>query len=135
MEFCSGGDLFDRILKVGYFCELDAALIFKPIVEAINYLHSKNIVHRDVKLENFIFSDQNKYSCIKLIDFGVSKKLEKKQKSCNKKFVKMTTIIGTPEYMSPEIITGSYNDKCDVWSLGIILHLLLVGYFPFTGDT
>lgn len=60
MELCSGGDLLDKILQVGHFSELDASVIFKSMVESINYLHSKNIVHRDVKLENFLLFDRSK---------------------------------------------------------------------------
>jgi len=90
-------------LEVKNFSELDAKLIFKQMVQAVVYLHSKKIVHRDIKLENFLFFDQSQNSTIKLIDFGVSRLLEKLGKS---KFKKMVTLIGTPEYMSPELIKG-----------------------------
>lgn len=114
-------------------------------MKAINYCHSNKICHRDLKPENFLFLTKDKDSPVKVIDFGLSKifeedglvqskaKLEKKVKRKPKKVI-MKTRAGTPYYIAPEVLTGSYNETCDIWSAGVILYILLCGYPPFFGD-
>ena len=92
-------------------------------MEAINYLHTKNIVHRDIKPENILFT---KEGVLKIADFGTSKFFYKN---------KMTATHGTPYYIAPEVLDGSYDEKCDVWSVGVILYILLSGYPPFYGNS
>lgn len=72
-ELCQGGELFDRIVEKEYFCEAEAARLFRQILMALNYCHSINIVHRDLKPENFLFVDKTDASDLKIIDFGLSK--------------------------------------------------------------
>lgn len=91
-------------------------------MKAVNHCHSLKIAHRDIKPENILL-DEN--GSLKLIDFGLSKQVKKK---------KMTTIVGTPYYIAPEVLTGNYNVKCDIWSLGVIMYILLSGYLPFGGN-
>lgn len=76
MEYCSGGELLERITRQKKFSEDEAARIMKKIFSVINHMHSKGIVHRDLKLENILFLDKSPDSEIKLIDFGLSKKCE-----------------------------------------------------------
>ncbi|KRX01612.1 Protein kinase-like domain [Pseudocohnilembus persalinus] len=127
MEMCEGGELFDRILDKGNFSELEARQVFKQMIQAINYCHKAGIAHRDLKPENFLYLTKHDDSPIKLIDFGLSKNYDDKNK--------MTTKAGTPYYISPEVLQGNYDQSCDVWSSGVILYILLSGVPPFYGNT
>ena len=124
-ELCDGGELFSAISDRGYFTEFEASRIIKQLLETINYLHTINIVHRDIKPENIMFMANGKD--IKLIDFGTAIELPKRKK--------LTKLTGTSYYLAPEVISHNYDEKCDVWSCGIILHILLCGYPPFNGPT
>ena len=145
MEQCLGGTLLDRLLKMmeeedEMFSEKEAAIIFKQIITAISYCHNQGICHRDLKLENVLFLTSQEDSPIKIIDFGLSQCVEKKklvQIITGKNFgtMNMQSPVGTPHYVSPEVIKGKYNQKCDIWSAGVILFVMLGGYFPFDGNT
>lgn len=100
----------------------------KKIFSVINHMHSKGIVHRDLKLENILFLDKHPNSEIKLIDFGLSKK-------CENEAAELNTMVGTPLYVSPDVLKGKYDKTCDDWSAGVILYILLVGFPPFYGKT
>jgi calcium-dependent protein kinase len=107
---------------------------------AINYCHNQGIAHRDLKMENVLFLNEQKNSPIKIIDFGLSQCVEKKklvQIITGKNYgdMVMNAAVGTPHYISPEVLNGKYNQKCDIWSAGVILFILLGGYFPFDGNT
>lgn len=130
MEYCSGGELFDRIKGEGQFTENEAKNIFKQIMTAVHYCHSNKIVHRDLKPENFIYETPNKNSTLKIIDFGLSKMYVEPQSGS---YVVFHTIAGTPYYIAPEVLSGTYDISCDIWSCGVILYILLCGYPPFTG--
>ena len=134
IEYCEGGELLDRITKKQkegkLYTEKEAAIIFKQLIEAIEYIHEIGVIHRDLKPENILFSTKYENSPIKIIDFGISKNLSKLDP--NKK-IKLSSKVGTVYYMSPEIIKGSYTELCDVWACGIILYILLCGYPPFSG--
>ncbi|MCQ2821070.1 MAG: protein kinase [archaeon] len=128
MEECMGGEFFNRLSKrskeKNMYTEKEAAGIFRQILEAINYLHTHGVCHRDIKPENILFSTIEEDSAIKLIDFGLSKVAFNSGKE-------MTDSVGTLFYMAPEVISGKYNEKCDVWSCGIILYIMLTGVPPF----
>lgn len=106
MEFCEGGELFEHLISIGKFSEADAAAIIKQILSAIRHVHEKNIAHRDLKPENIIFekssSDSSNKINIKLIDFGLSKLLTIDNQV-------MMTKLGTPYYVSPEVLEGMYD--------------------------
>jgi tRNA A-37 threonylcarbamoyl transferase component Bud32 len=127
IEYCSGGELFDRIQKISTFSEKEAAKYIKQVLSALAYLHERDIVHRDLKAENLLFVDESPDANLKLIDFGVSCKHLKGSK-------KMKDTLGTPYYIAPEVILRNYDKKCDLWSCGVILYILLCGYPPFNGD-
>ena len=127
-EYCSGGELLERISSKEQFKESEAAGIFEKLLKAINHCHSKNIAHRDLKPENILYSSRDEHAEIKLIDFGLAKKSDRYLKTYQ-------TMVGTPYYIAPEVIDGNYTYSCDVWSLGIILHIMLSGYMPFSGST
>lgn len=99
------------------------------MLSSVKHLHGHGIVHRDLKPENFLMNDISETSEVKLIDFGLSKRFSKEEE-----VEKMHTVVGTPYYVAPEVLTGNYEIPCDVWSLGIMLFVLLCGYPPFEGD-
>jgi len=88
-------------------------------------LHKHGFIHRDLKPENIIFETKDPKSKIKVIDFGTSCSFEKGNKLKKK--------LGTPYYIAPEVLKRNYDEKCDVWSCGVIMYILLCGYPPFNG--
>lgn len=142
-ELCKGGELFDTIIENGYFTEKEAKKLFKCIIKALHYCHKIGICHRDIKPENFMFADKTDFESLKMIDFGLSKVIpsKKKEKENNTGYGRsrrkgrknMKTKAGTSYYVAPEVLLGEYNEKCDIWSAGVILYILLCGYPPFGG--
>jgi calcium-dependent protein kinase len=124
MECMEGGELFDRVIERKKFSEKDALAAAYQMTLAINYLHSHGVVHRDIKLENWLY-DQKGSDHLKLIDFGFSKVWEPN--------IKMKMSCGTLSYVAPEVLAKSYTQACDMWSLGVVLFILLGGYMPFSG--
>lgn len=126
MEIWTGGELFHEIEKRSKFNEKDTAIIIEQILEAMSYCHSKLIVHRDLKPENILIDSEN-INNLKVIDFGTSQKMTPG--------VKMNQTFGTSYYIAPEVLTTEYNEKCDVWSIGVIMYILLSGKPPFDGES
>jgi calcium-dependent protein kinase len=124
-EYCEGGELFDKIKEHNSsFSEKDAAKILKAVLQAVAYCHSMGVVHRDLKPENILL-EGNDFEHIKLIDFGTSTIINK-----NKKFNEK---LGTAYYIAPEVLSKNYDEKCDLWSVGVIMYILLTGEPPFNG--
>eukprot|EP00929_Paragymnodinium_shiwhaense_P001086 TRINITY_DN1012_c0_g3_i1.p1 TRINITY_DN1012_c0_g3~~TRINITY_DN1012_c0_g3_i1.p1 ORF type:complete len:494 (-),score=99.74 TRINITY_DN1012_c0_g3_i1:95-1576(-) len=135
MEICTGGELFDRIVaetekhEGSAFDESQAATYMRQILGAMQYIHAHNFVHRDIKPENFLLQNETKEAQIKVIDFGLAKKYD------NSSDPPMKTKAGTPYYVAPQVLSSQgYDEKCDIWSCGVILYILLCGYPPFYGD-
>ena len=126
-EFCEGGDILSVIQKSPKFSERMAAKIIKQVVNAVLYCHVNGIVHRDVKAENILFVADDINSTVKLIDFGISVKF--------KKDTMLKEKTGTILYIAPEVIDGEYNEKCDIWSLGVLMYIILCGNPPFNGNS
>ena len=128
-EYCNYGELFDVIKEKGFLSEEIAANIMYQIFSAVYYCHStSNIIHRDIKPENILIEsiDQNTHFYnIKIIDFGTAKIYEKNKNE--------DKIIGSAYYIAPEVLNKNYNEKCDIWSCGVILYILLCGKVPFNG--
>ena len=178
-EFCDQGDLLQKLDKLNYMNEIVVKFLMEQILNALAYLHSKGVIHGDIKLENVMlytttketpkqsftiinktldksqslqkeieesFTNENEklktqpsnksiqminnmlnYE-IKLIDFGCSKIFTKRGE-------RKSGIIGTSSYCSPEVIDNLYDERCDEWSCGVLMYLLLCGEFPFEGET
>ena len=105
--------------------EIEVKRLYKALVEGINYCHGKNIVHRDIKMENILIDDNKN---VKIIDFGFSIISEPDKK--------LNIFCGTPSYMAPEIVSkiNYKGTPADIWALGILLFALLTGTFPFRGS-
>lgn len=130
MEMLGGGELLDAVLEKGRYSEADAQAVFLQIMRAIQYLHSRGIVHRDLKLENLLLVNKKDISHVKIADFGLARRYAGPSA--------LTTICGTPQYVAPEIIKGGparYGPECDLWSAGVILFILLGGYPPFYDES
>ena len=127
-EFIEGNDLFKLIKKEGKQTENTTAIIMFQLFSAINYCNQRKIMHRDLKPENIMIGNKKLYGYIhiKIIDFGTAKFYETENEN---------KLAGTPYYIAPEVLEKNYNEKCDMWSIGVIMYLLLVGKFPFTGKS
>ena len=131
MEECYGGELFDRILHRintnNMYTEREACLLMKQIIGAIEYCHNNGITHRDLKPENLLYLKEGSEedNPLKIADFGLSQSFNLKKM--------LTSKVGTSYYVPPEILAGNYTEKCDIWSAGIILYILLSGEPPFNG--
>jgi calcium-dependent protein kinase len=129
-ELLSGGELFDKIKDNKFIKEDVCAYLMKQIFSAVDFCHEKKIIHRDLKPENVLIESEEEakkeFFTVKLIDFGTSDKMKKGQK--------LNEQVGTPYYTAPEVIKNNYNEKCDLWSCGVIMYLMLCGKQPFEGD-
>merc|ERR1719265_396241 len=108
MECMEGGELFDRVAELKRFGERNAADALWQMLLALNYIHSHDIVHRDLKLENFLY-DKKGSTHLKLIDFGFSKIWESN--------IKMKMSCGPLSYVAQEVLRKAYTSQCDLWSL------------------
>lgn len=126
-EFCAGGEIFDQLVANGRMSEAVARDYFHQIVEAVDFLHSQGIVHRDLKAENLLLSADLK--SVKLADFGFSNYFTRD--------ALLSTWCGSPPYAAPELFEGRHysGPKADVWSLGVVLYVLVCGALPFDGHT
>ena len=126
-ELCSGGELFQEIIEKGPFNEKYCAYVMYQIFSAINYCHKMHILHRDLKPENILIAkrDKNDFPLVKICNFGPSKMFEKGP--VQKK------LVGSSYYIAPEVLKKHYDEKCDIWSCGVILYILLSARPPFGG--
>ena len=122
MEYVSGKELFDYIIKKVKLQEIEACKFYQQIISGIEYLHKLKIVHRDLKPENLLLDSKKN---IKIVDFGLSNMYPKNEL--------LSTACGSPCYAAPEMINGDkYNGLLvDIWSSGIVLYAMLCGYLPF----
>ena len=127
MELCKGKEVFDRIVEDGRIKEKKVCMVIMKVLHAISCCHSRGVTHRDLKPENILFETLDSESEIKLIDFGLSRKVFNDEK--------MHTILGTPYYVAPEVLQGEYDEKCDIWSIGALTYIMLCGDPPFKGNS
>ena len=127
MEDCKGGDFLDKIKMHKDWHEGLVAYYFKQICSAIAYLHRNGIVHSNINPESFVFINKNKDSPLKLIEFGSYKHFDKK--------LPITQRVESVQFLAPEVMTEVYDEKCDIWSLGVLLYIMLTGEHCFNGKT
>ena len=130
-EYCPEGELFYEIKNFAPFNEALTGWYMKQILSAVCYCHKQKIIHRDLKPENILISKKNKngFNIVKIIDFGTAIIFNKNKND--------KSLTGSVYYISPEVLSKNrnYTEKCDVWSCGIIMYILLTGLPPFNGDS
>ncbi|XP_068610169.1 hormonally up-regulated neu tumor-associated kinase homolog [Brachionichthys hirsutus] len=126
MELCAGGDLMDRICDRRRLEEKEVRRYTRQILSGVDHLHKHGIVHRDLKIENFLLDEHNN---IKIVDFGLSNTLKAESLSLEL----LSTQCGSPAYAAPELLAHrKYGPKVDVWSIGVSVFAMLTGTLPFT---
>ena len=127
-DYCPEGELFHLIKARENFSERETSFILYQVLCAIRYCHKMRIVHRDIKPENIMIVGQEPSGLlhVKLIDFGTAKFFNENSKN--------KALVGSSYYIAPEILKGKYDESCDLWSIGVIMYLMLVGIPPFNGE-
>ena len=127
LELATGGGMFERLVSEGAYTEKLASAMMQQVARAIYHLHSRGIIHRDIKPENIVFETAEPGSGVQVIDFGTAVILEEE----NAKVVAGGRI-GTWSYWAPEMLNRvPYDHAVDMWSLGVLMYILLVGFHPF----
>ena len=130
MEQMKGGDLLARLCEKEVFSESESRRISRKLIEAVFFCHKKRIAHRDIKLENILLTDRMDDTKIKLADFGCAHPFIPGKKS-------LKSLCGSPQYAAPELYMheNGYDERCDIWSTGVVIFVLLGGYAPFEGSS
>jgi len=132
LEYMEAGTLHEVYQKSRPFTEDQARSVVKDIMQGVDYLHSRNIVHRDLKLKNILCQSSTFPLNCKLADFGLSNFVGARTMSK----VILQSQVGSPHYVAPEVLSGGlYGPGVDIWSVGVIAHVLLTGKYPFAGKT
>jgi calcium-dependent protein kinase len=125
MDLCTGGELFELVnTSIEHRSEGHATRFLSEMLSAVKYLHENGVVHRDLKLENWLF-ERHAGSHLKLIDFGLARHFLGHER--------MHGAVGSMYYVAPEVLRGSYDARCDLWSLGVISYMIVSGAPPFWG--
>merc|ERR1711971_41174 len=141
-EKVSGGQLLDHIQTRKFFTEQEAAYIIRDVASALEFLHSKGIAHRDLKPENVLCVYRDRLTPVKLCDFDLGSTPRFHSGGGSQSTPLLMTPVGSAEFMAPEIVEAfiedteddfNYDKRCDLWSLGVMMYILLSGYPPFSG--
>merc|ERR1719446_1851240 len=141
-EKVSGGQLLDHIQTRKFFTEQEAAYIIRDVASALQFLHSKGIAHRDLKPENVLCVYNDRLTPVKLCDFDLGSGIKFHSGGGSQSTPLLMTPVGSAEFMAPEIVEAfiedteddfNYDKRCDLWSLGVMMYILLSGYPPFSG--
>jgi len=128
LEFCEGGELYDRIQQKRYYPEAEAKTTMHNMLEAVAYVHAKGIMHRDLKPENILLVSKVSNTDVKVSDFG----LAKMSRDFPRRLPRSHSICGSDYYLAPEVIKQEeYGREIDIWALGVIAYVLLSGSLPF----
>jgi len=142
-EKVSGGQLLDHIQRRKFFNEQEAAYIIADVASALEFLHSKGIAHRDLKPENVLCVYNDQLTPVKLCDFDLGSGIKFHSGGGSDTTPLLLTPVGSAEFMAPEIVEAfiedteedfKYDKRCDLWSLGVMMYILLCGYPPFSGS-
>jgi len=142
-EKVSGGQLLDHIQRRKFFTEQEAAMIITDVASALEFLHSKGIAHRDLKPENVLCVYNDRLTPVKLCDFDLGSGIKFHSGGGSDTTPLLKTPVGSAEFMAPEIVEAfiddteddfKYDKRCDLWSLGVMMYILLCGYPPFSGS-
>lgn len=133
LELLKGGELFDSIVRRGYYAEQDARSVSRMLLNALKYLHDRGVCHRDLKPENLLLKDGSS-TTVKITDFGLSRLFADEELIAQDI---MQTPCGTQGYVAPEILCQNplYSAQVDLWAVGVISYVLLCGFPPFYGDS
>ena len=127
MELLQGQELVDAIVEHGTYQESDAKIVMSNMLDAIAFMHARGVVHRDLKLENLVLARPDNLDSVTLVDFGLAKALMARERAEN--------VCGTLAYVAPEALAaGVYGQGVDVWALGVAMHVLLTGAWPFDDE-
>ncbi|XP_056211348.1 MAP kinase-interacting serine/threonine-protein kinase 1 isoform X7 [Falco biarmicus] len=139
-EKLRGGSILAHIQKRKHFNEREASKVVRDIACALDFLHTKGIAHRDLKPENILCESPEKVSPVKICDFDLGSGVKLNSACTPITTPELTTPCGSAEYMAPEVVevfmeeATFYDKRCDLWSLGVILYIMLSGYPPFVGN-
>ncbi|XP_053559056.1 MAP kinase-interacting serine/threonine-protein kinase 2 [Bombina bombina] len=138
-EKMCGGSILNHIHRRRYFNEREASIVVRDIAGALDYLHNKGIAHRDLKPENILCESPDQISPVKICDFDLGSGIKLNSDCSPISTPELLTPCGSAEYMAPEVVeafneeASIYDKRCDLWSLGVILYIMLSGYPPFVG--
>uniref|UniRef100_A0A673AKY2 non-specific serine/threonine protein kinase n=1 Tax=Sphaeramia orbicularis TaxID=375764 RepID=A0A673AKY2_9TELE len=138
-EKLRGGSILAHIHKRLHFSEQEASVVVQDIASALDFLHNKGMAHRDLKPENILCESADKISPVKICDFDLGSGIKLNSDSSPISTPELLTPCGSAEYMAPEVVEAFseeatiYDKRCDLWSLGVILYIMLSGYPPFVG--
>jgi serine/threonine-protein kinase len=126
MEYVDGETVFTRIRRAGPLAVGEALAVTTYVCDALSYLHERGVLHRDVKSANVKITSTG---VVKLLDFGIAKRQRARGLTVD------GTVVGTPEYLAPEQLSGMPPDvRSEIWALGLLIYEMLTGRLPFTGD-
>ncbi|XP_030888390.1 MAP kinase-interacting serine/threonine-protein kinase 1 isoform X2 [Leptonychotes weddellii] len=138
-EKLQGGSILAHIQKQKHFNEREASRVVRDVATALDFLHTKGIAHRDLKPENILCESPEKVSPVKICDFDLGSGVKLNNSCTPITTPELTTPCGSAEYMAPEVVevfrdeATFYDKRCDLWSLGVVLYIMLSGYPPFVG--
>ncbi|XP_020027205.2 serine/threonine-protein kinase 17A [Castor canadensis] len=129
LEYAAGGEIFDQCVadREDAFKEKDVQRLMRQILEGVRFLHTHNVVHLDLKPQNILLTSESPLGDIKIVDFGLSRIMKNSEE--------LREIMGTPEYVAPEILSyDPISMATDMWSIGVLTYVMLTGISPFLGD-
>ncbi|XP_043075239.1 MAP kinase-interacting serine/threonine-protein kinase 2a isoform X2 [Puntigrus tetrazona] len=138
-EKLRGGSILTHIHRRQHFNEQEASIVVQDIASALDFLHNKGMAHRDLKPENILCEHSDRISPVKICDFDLGSGIKLNSDSSPISTPELLTPCGSAEYMAPEVVeafneeASIYDKRCDLWSLGVILYIMLSGYPPFVG--
>ncbi|XP_066487173.1 serine/threonine-protein kinase 17A [Tiliqua scincoides] len=129
LEYAAGGEIFDQCVaeREDAFKEKDVKCLMRQILEGVSFLHQNNVVHLDLKPQNILLTSESPLGDVRIVDFGLSRVVKNSEE--------LREIMGTPEYVAPEILSyDPISTATDMWSIGVLAYVMLTGVSPFLGN-